>query len=821
MSNIRCFIDTIGPEGRFVQRVEGWAYDQEEKPIIFRAVSDSGEILEVEAHSKERPDVFKNIQDKKVPLNVGFICTISGFDQFYEKGYKSVELQIGFEEYETIHIFDVKKIYEDTVLFYCLDKVKIREKKLFVSGWMFNLLGEEEFVLLDENGKSLACEVKKRARVDVNEIYGFDKDKKTGFEFTVDCRDIKTDKVYFQISGGDILRREEIDAATLIHDNKKLTKLLRTFGPGNYKKNKEYVKEYGWEEFKRKARKDTDCSDRTEYELWWEAHRVNKKTLSKQRKYVFAYNPKISIVIPAYNTPINFLKELIDSFIAQSYTNWQLCFADGSTTGDVEACIKRDYAKESRIVYKRLEKNAGISENTNEAIKIADGDFIMFSDHDDYLEADALFEIVKALNEDRNTDVVYTDEDKVTMDSKTYYDPHFKPDFNPFLLCSNNYITHIFVVSRKILDEVGMLRSECDGAQDYDFILRCCEKAKRIAHVPRILYHWRNHPASTAGNPESKMYAYEAGVRSVQSHYDRLGILADVSMRKKYIGHYETKFKLDESKKAAIIVASTESVEMNIRCLTSIRKNTLYKNYEILFCAEKDEIEELKKVIVDPEHKIQFVEIAENNGFSAACNEAVKQTECDYVILMDNIQRILTPGWMGDMLGYCALPKIGAVGVRMLKDGGKVNHAGIVLGLGMDKVGANLLYDWPVEYLSYQLQGETVQNVSAASIECMMVKKEAYEAVSGLDTELTGIYRSIDFSMKLKKAGYAVIYDPKVEAEVFGGDDPAPLLGKAEKEKDQKMAAEIRKRWGEIIDRGDPYYNPNLSKIKTDFSLGY
>ena len=155
MSNIRCFIDTIGPEGRFVQRVEGWAYDQEEKPIIFRAVSDSGEILEVEAHSKERPDVFKNIQDKKVPLNVGFICTISGFDQFYEKGYKSVELQIGFEEYETIHIFDVKKIYEDTVLFYCLDKVKIREKKLFVSGWMFNLLGEEEFVLLDENGKSL------------------------------------------------------------------------------------------------------------------------------------------------------------------------------------------------------------------------------------------------------------------------------------------------------------------------------------------------------------------------------------------------------------------------------------------------------------------------------------------------------------------------------------------------------------------------------------------------------------------------------------------------------------------------------------------
>ena len=821
MNNIEYYIDTVGPSGRFTQRIEGWIHNKDGKAFGFRAVSDNNDKIEVEVHSKYRPDVFKNLHDGSILLNTGFVCEINGFDAFYKKGYKYIELQVGSHEYVSIYTFDVKKIYENDVLFHCIDSLKLNGNLLEGSGWMYDLFGEEHFDIVDKNGTSVPFDVKKRPRIDVNKIYGFDRNRETGFEFVVDCENKRKSKLYFRIVEGQIERIEKMNIAKIIRQNKKTTEIFNILGLKKAKDNYKYIRDYGWIEFKNKVSQETDCTGKTNYQIWFERHRVTKKTLAKQKNYIFEYYPQISIVIPAYNTPVNFLKALIDSFVAQSYQNWQLCFADGSTNTSVEDCIKRDYSNEQRITYKRLENNAGISENTNEAIKIATGDFIMFSDHDDFLEPDALFEIVKVINDDQNVDIVYTDEDKVTMDGETFFDPHFKPDFNQFLLCSNNYITHIFVVSKKIVNEVGMLRKEYDGAQDYDFILRCCGKANKITHVPRILYHWRSHPASTAGNPESKMYAYEAGVKAVQSYYNRIGISANVYMRDKLFGHYATCFKFDESKKVAIILSSSGNIDLDIRCLTSIRKQTEYKNYEIIYCVESNRIEDCKSIIVDPCNRIKFHATTGKTSNSAVYNDAVENTECDFIVFMNEIKNIYTPRWISDMLGYCSLKKTGAVGVRMLKDDGGLYHAGISIGLGQDNVGAHLLYDWSTQYPSYQFRGETVQNLSAVSMECVMIKRDAFEMVGGFDETLSGIYRAIDFSLKLKKADYNIIYDPKVEIEVFGFENKEPLVGKAISKEDRRMAAEIRKRWSKVIDLGDPYYNPNLSMIKTDFSIGY
>ncbi len=820
MKNIEWHIDAVSSGGRFTQRVEGWIFCENDQRFVFRAISDTDEKIEIGAHSKYRPDVVKSLQDERVPLNSGFICEIKDFDKFYKKGYHQIRLQAGLDEYTTLYTFDVKKIYDDTILFHNIDSLTLKDNLLEGSGWMFDLLGKEQFDIVDENGVSVPFDIKRRVRSDVNEIYSLEDDRESGFDFVIDCNKVKKSKLYFKLVEGEIERTEEIDIADIIHQNKRSTKIRNSLGLKNLKENYKYIRDYGWAEFKNKLNRETNCTGKSDYQLWFEKHRITAKSLNKQRKHVFEYNPKISIVIPAYNTPVKFLRELIDSFVAQSYQNWQLCFADGSTNTNVEDCIKEDYKNENRITYKRLENNAGISENTNEAIKIATGDFIMFSDHDDYLEADALFEIVKALNDDRSVDVVYTDEDKVSMDGKMFFEPHFKPDFNPFLLCSNNYITHIFVVNKKIIDEVGMLRKEYDGAQDYDFILRCCEKAKNIAHVSKILYHWRCHPASTAGNPESKLYAYESGVKSVKSHYERIGVSADVSMRGKLFGHYATRFKLDESKKVAIIVSSSGNEDIDIKCLTSIRKNTEYKNYEIIYCVEESKIDDCKRVIVDPDGRIKYHGISGNTNSSLAYNDAVKNTDCDFFVLMNDVMDIYTPGWISDMLGYCSFSEVGAVGVRMFKGDGNIYHAGICLGIGKDKVGAHLLYNKSPKLLSYQFRSESVQNMSAVSLGCVMVKKSAYEAAGGLDDSLSGIYRAIDFSLKLKKAGYDIVYDPKVEIEVFGFDNVEPLTGKSVAGEDTEMASEIRRRWADIIDKGDPYYNPNLSMIRSDYSIG-
>ena len=308
-------------------------------------------------------------------------------------------------------------------------------------------------------------------------------------------------------------------------------------------------------------------------------------------------------MIPLYNTPKPFLKEIVDSVLQQTYPDVELCLADGSSDPSVREFLKKHYAADKRLRYRKLKENRGISENTNEALRMAKGDFIVFADHDDVLERSAFFEMAKAVNQDPKIDVIYTDEDKVNRSGTAYFGPHFKPDYNRELLCCNNYICHLFALRRDLLKKVGLLNREYDGAQDYDFVLRCCEQAERIHHIPRVLYHWRTHKASTADNPASKMYAFEAGRRAIEAHLERTGVKGTVSHTAD-LGFYRVKYPVQGHPLVSIIIPNKDEKETLENCLESIRKNTLYDNYEIIIVENNSTTDEIfeyyTKISADP-----------------------------------------------------------------------------------------------------------------------------------------------------------------------------------------------------------------------------
>ena len=317
------------------------------------------------------------------------------------------------------------------------------------------------------------------------------------------------------------------------------------------------------------------------YGEWFDIHKVTDEQLEEQRKKQFAFSPKISIIVPTYKTPINFLREMIDSVMEQSYTNWELCIADGSE-GDiaVEAVLKEYAGKDERIKYTLLEKNEGISGNTNAALNLATGEYVGLFDHDDLLAPNALYEVVKALQE-KKYDILYTDEDKITGDGKEHNDPNFKPDFSMDLFCSHNYITHFFVVKTEIIKEIGGFRPEYDGSQDYDLMFRCIERAESIKHIPMILYHWRIHMNSVAGDPASKMYAYDAGKRAIEDHFKRIGVSAEVEHTGLW-GMYHVIYSTPGNPLVSIVIPNKDHVDDFDKCITSILKRSDYKNIEFI-----------------------------------------------------------------------------------------------------------------------------------------------------------------------------------------------------------------------------------------------
>ena len=558
------------------------------------------------------------------------------------------------------------------------------------------------------------------------------------------------------------------------------------------------------------------------YQKWITRHLPGKAELEKQRRTKFSYSPKISIVVPLYKTPEKYLRRLVESIQQQTYTNWELCLSDGSgDNSPIAGILKEISAKDKRIKIISHDCALQISENTNSAIEVATGDFIAFADHDDELAPHALFECVKALNEKPETLVIYSDEDKMSMDGHKFFQPHFKPDYNPDLLCTVNYICHLFVVSRKVIDKVGMLRKEFDGAQDYDFVFRCVEAVKdeEICHVPKILYHWRCHEDSTAENPESKTYAFDAGRRAVQEHYNRIGVNAEV-LDGEFLGLYRTKFVRDYDPLISIIIPNKDHIDDLKRCMDSIDRKSAYKNYEYVIVENNSTdpatFEYYKKLEKENEraHVVYWDGVF---NYSAINNYGASFAKGEYLLLLNNDTEIINPDCLEELLGYCMRSDVGAVGARLYYEDDTIQHAGVVLGMG--GIAGHIMCQASCEDKGYFGRAVNVQEISAVTAACMLMKVEDFEAVGGFDEEFVVAFNDIDLCMKERAAGKKVVFTPYAELYHYesksrGMEDTPEKQFRFEKE-----TKHFEEKWGEQMSKGDPYYNPNLSLKEADCSL--
>ena len=542
--------------------------------------------------------------------------------------------------------------------------------------------------------------------------------------------------------------------------------------------------------------------------------------MEKQKAKKFEYQPRFSIVVPLYKTPEKYLREFIASVENQTYSNWELCLSDGSgENSPIEKILKEYEEKDERIKIVRNDNALQISENTNEAIAIASGDYIAFADHDDLLTPDALFECVKVLNQDRSVEAIYSDEDKVTMDGKEYFEPHFKTDFNIELLCSMNYICHLYVVSKQIIDKIGVLNKEYDGAQDYDFVLRSVEVAQKVYHIPRVLYHWRAHKDSTAENPESKMYAFEAGARAIQAHYNRVGIKAKVHQGE-YLGLYKTEHIIDAKPMISIIIPNKDHIDDLEKCINSIERKSHYENYEYIIIENNSEEEktfEYYQKVEAENSKVHVVYWKDEFNYSAINNFGVKYAKGDYLLFLNNDTEIINDNCLEELVGYCMHEGVGAVGARLYYSDNTIQHAGVIVGFGGIAGHAFLGLDRSAN--GYFSRIICAQDLSAVTAACMMVKKEVFEEIGGFDTDLKVAFNDVDLCMKIRTAGYRIVYNPY--AELYHYESKSRGLEDTP-EKVERFNGEIAtfaQKWPEILKHGDPYYNPNLSMERGDFGL--
>lgn len=596
----------------------------------------------------------------------------------------------------------------------------------------------------------------------------------------------------------------------------KWTKVLKKVSPYNIKKGILYLRHYGPKEFWVKLTERFQADD-VDYEQWYENHKALPEELEKQKNEKWKRKPLISIVVPVYNTPQVFLRQMIESVQNQSYSEWELCIGNASPENKEMKKILEEYKKDARIKEVEIPENKGISQNTNRAMEIASGELIGLLDHDDLLAPNALYEIAKAVNEHPDPEVIYTDEDKVTTDLKEHFQPHLKPDFNLDLLRSNNYICHFFVASRDLIKRVGGFRPEFNGAQDYDLILRCTEQAKQIVHIPKILYHWRVHKASTADNPASKMYAFDAGKRAIEEHLVRCRTKGTVQHTKD-LGFYRVKYEICGEPLVSIIIPNKDQSEALKKCLDSIREKTSYRNYEIIIVENNSEEPETfafyKKIAGE---KIKVVTWEGEFNYSAINNFGVRHARGDYLLLLNNDVEIINGDWLTEMLSHCQRKEVGIVGAKLYYPDNTIQHAGIIIGIG--GVAGSVFVGLPRAFSGYLHKASIQLDLSAVTAACMLVKRSVFEQVGGLEEKLKVAFNDVDFCLRVREKGYLVVYDPYAElyhyeSKTRGAEDT--------KEKIRRFQMEIeymRSHWIGLLKKGDPYYNCNLSLTKWDYSL--
>ena len=619
-------------------------------------------------------------------------------------------------------------------------------------------------------------------------------------------------------------------------------KMITSISPAYIKKGYRYLKRHGMKQFLIRLTERFQQED-IDYETWFGLNKATEKELQEQRKNPPEHGPLISIVVPVYRTPEIYLREMMESVVNQTYGNWELCLADASPRGEQlrqdlkkikgrktrEALMKipdgdteltsviREYQlKDSRIRYEILKENKSIAENSNAAMEMATGDFVGLLDHDDTLEPNALYEVARKICEDDRVDVVYTDEDKINSKGTKHLTPNMKPDFNLDLLRSNNYICHLFVVRRILMEKVGGFRKEFDGAQDYDFILRCTEEAEKIAHVHKVLYHWRTHEKSTSDNPESKIYAFHAGRRAVEAHLQRLGIQAEVEETCD-LGYYRVKYPVTGSPMVSILIPNKDQLQTLKKCLKSIWEKTEYTNYEILIIennsTEKETFEFYKKI--DGRHHVRVLYWDKEFNYSAINNFGAAQAKGEYLLLLNNDTEVITKGWMKELLSHCQRPEVGMVGAKLYFPDNTIQSAGTIIGMG--GMADHAFVNMDRKKSGYMHRASIQVDMSGVTAACAMVKRSVYEEVHGLEEKLTVAFNDVDLGLKIVTAGYLIVFDPY--AELYHYESKSRGINDEKKERHAREVKYTQEKWADFLAAGDPCYNQNLTLAKHNFSL--
>lgn len=580
-----------------------------------------------------------------------------------------------------------------------------------------------------------------------------------------------------------------------------------------------------WAKIKYKER------ERAAMERYGTASFPDEERRRQEQETVFPHMVKFSILVPLYNTPQEFLTAMLDSVINQTYGNWELCLADGSDDAhDYVGQVCLEYQKEDkgrtggkeRIVYKKLEKNEGIAGNTNRCLAMATGEYIGLFDHDDIIHPSVLYEYAKVINE-QEADYIYCDETTFkNNDINKMLTMHFKPDYAIDNLRANNYICHFSVFYGHLLDGNELFRTKFDGSQDHDMILRLTDKAKKVVHVPKLMYYWRSHAGSVASGIQAKTYAVDAAKGAVADHLRKHGFEHfKITSTRAFETIFKISYQIIGNPKISIIIANKDHEPDLRRCITSILEKSTYDNFEIIVVENNSETAEIQKYYEElkENEKVKVITYQGAFNYSAINNLGASKAEGEYLLLLNNDTQVITVNWMEELLMYAQRNDVGAVGAKLYYGDKTIQHAGVVLGLGAHRTAGHSHYMQHRENLGYMGRLCYTQNVSAVTGACLMVSKALFEKAGGLEESFAVSLNDVDFCIKLREMGYLNVFTPFAELYHFESASRG-LDDKGEKaERYNEESARFREKWKEVLAKGDPYYNPNFSLDRSDFSL--
>ena len=570
-----------------------------------------------------------------------------------------------------------------------------------------------------------------------------------------------------------------------------------------------------------------------------------------QRAVQFERMVKISILVPLWNTPREYLKEMLDSVMGQTYSNWELCLADGSDDEHAyvgQICEEYQRQSDGRILYRKLKKNEGIAGNTNRCYEMAGGEYIGLFDHDDILHPSVLYEYVKAINE-QGADYLYCDETTFKGGSiNKMLTMHFKPDYAPDNLCANNYICHFSVFSRELLEGTELFRPDFDGSQDHDMILRLTDRAEKVVHVPKLMYYWRSHAGSVAAGIEAKPYAIEAAKGAIADHLRAHGMKHfTITSTRACETIFRIRYQILGNPKISIVIPNKDHGKDLSRCVSSILEKSTYDHYEILIVENNSkedttwdyysgllgyDYREARKeagrnvsgdtdggILRSRDGGTAIVTYKGSFNYSAVNNLGARYADGEYLLLLNNDTEVITSNWMEELLMYAQREDVGAVGAKLYYPDMTIQHAGVVLGLGAHRTAGHTHYKVPKQNLGYMGRLCYAQDVSAVTGACLLVKKCLYLEAGGLDEEFAVSLNDVDFCLKLREKGLLNVFTPFAELYHYesvsrGLDDQGERAERYNRESEK-----FREKWKKQLEAGDPYYNPNFSLDRSDFSL--